>query len=320
MKPIIFVTRAIPQPALDRLGEVFELRINPHDRSLSSEEVIAGVKDATALLCLLTDNIDKQVIDSAPNLKVISNYAVGYNNIDVEYATSKGIAVCNTPGVLTESTADLAWALIMSACRRTVESDSYLRAGRFRSWEPMLMLGQDIHHKTLGIIGMGRIGQAVAKRATGFDMKILYHNPHPLKASLPFTAKAVELDVLLKEADIISIHAPLTPQTQHLIGAREFGIMKPTAVLINTARGAIVDEAALIKALQEKRIFAAGLDVYEHEPHIPEELKALDNAVLLPHIGSASIATRTQMGFLAAENAIAIIENKPAPARVMALS
>ncbi|MBP7310864.1 MAG: D-glycerate dehydrogenase, partial [Candidatus Cloacimonetes bacterium] len=253
MKPIIFVTRAIPQPALDRLAEVFELRVNPHDRSLSPEEIISGVKDATALLCLLTDTIDKELMDSAPHLKVISSYAVGYNNIDVDYATSKGIAVCNTPGVLTESTADLAWALIMAACRRTVESDIYLRAGKFRSWEPMLMLGQDIHHKTLGIIGMGRIGQAVAKRATGFDMKILYHNLRPIQASLPFAAQAVALDDLLKEADIISIHAPLTPETKHLIAEREFGLMKATAVLINTARGAIVDETALIKALQHQR-------------------------------------------------------------------
>ena len=316
MKPIIFVTRAIPQPALDRLAEVFELRVNPHDRSLSPEEISSGVKDASALLCLLTDTIDKELMDSAPHLKVISSYAVGYNNIDVDYATSQGIAVCNTPGVLTESTADLAWALIMAACRRTVESDIYLRAGKFRSWEPMLMLGQDIHHKTLGIIGMGRIGQAVAKRATGFDMKILYHNLRPIQASLPFAAQAVALDDLLKEADIISIHAPLTPETKHLIAEREFGLMKPTAVLINTARGAIVDETALIKALQHQRIFAAGLDVYEHEPQIPAELIALENVVLLPHIGSASIATRTKMGFLAAENAIAIIEGKPAPARV----
>ena len=285
-------------------------------RSLSSGELIAAVKDATAILCLLTDKIDRQLIDSAPHLKVISNYAVGYNNIDVDYASSKGIAVCNTPGVLTDSTADLAWALIMAACRRTVESDAYLRAGKFRGWEPLLLLGQDIHHKTLGIIGMGRIGQAVARRATGFDMKILYHESHPLSEALPFAATPTSLDTLLREADIISIHTPLTPETRYLISSREFELMKPTAVLINTARGPIVDEAAMIRALQEKRIFAAGLDVYEHEPDIPVELLSLENAVLLPHIGSASIETRTNMGFLAAENAIAIIQGKPAPAQV----
>jgi len=316
MKGIAFLTRKIPQPAIERLQEVFELKINPWDRTLTHTELIEGVQDAVALLCLLTDNIDKTVIDAAPNLKVISNYAVGYNNIDVDYATNKGIAVCNTPGVLTESTADLTWALILAACRRVTESEAFLREGKFKGWEPMLMLGQDVFGKTLGILGMGRIGKAVAKRATGFEMSIIYHSPAEEDADLPFTAKHVDFETLLKESDILSIHVPLTPQTRHLIGRKQLEMMKPSAVLINSARGPIVDEAELIKALREKRIFAAGFDVYEQEPHIPPELMALKNVVLLPHIGSASISSRTNMGLLAAENAISVFEGRKPPAQV----
>jgi len=316
MKPPAYLTRRLPEAAMKRLEDFFDLRVNPHDRALEHDELLQELFDAQALICLLSDRIDQDVINAAPQLKVISNYAVGYNNIDVAYASQRGIAVCNTPGVLTESTADLVWALIMAACRRIPESERYLRDGKFRGWEPMLMLGQDVYQKTLGIIGMGRIGKAVAKRATGFEMRILYHNHRPLKEALPFAAQAVELDELLKKSDIISIHAPLTPETRHMLEARELGLMKPSAVLINSARGAIVDEGALIKALQDRSIFAAGLDVYEYEPEIPQSLLALENVVLLPHIGSASIATRTRMGLLAADNAIAIVSGKPAPARV----
>ena len=316
MKPAAYLTRRLPEAAMKRLEDFFDLRVNPLDRAVEPAELLQEVSDVQALICLLSDRIDQAVIDAAPHLKVISNYAVGYNNIDVPYASKRGIAVCNTPGVLTESTADLVWALIMAACRRIPESERYLRAGEFRGWEPMLMLGQDIYQKTLGIIGLGRIGKAVAKRAVGFEMKILYHNHRPLNEDLPFAAQAVGLDELLSESDIISIHAPLTPATHHLLGARELGLMKSSAVLINSARGAIVDEQALIKALQDKSIFAAGLDVYENEPEIPRELLSLENVVLLPHIGSASITTRTRMGLLAAENAMAIVSGKPAPARV----
>lgn len=316
MKPAAYLTRRLPEAAMKRLEDFFDLRVNPFDRAVEPAELLQEVSDVQALICLLSDRIDQAVIDAAPHLKVISNYAVGYNNIDVPYASKRGIAVCNTPGVLTESTADLVWALIMAACRRIPESERYLRAGEFRGWEPMLMLGQDIYQKTLGIIGLGRIGKAVAKRAVGFEMKILYHNHRPLNEDLPFAAQAVGLDELLSESDIISIHAPLTPATHHLLGARELGLMKSSAVLINSARGAIVDEQALIKALQDKSIFAAGLDVYENEPEIPRELLSLENVVLLPHIGSASITTRTRMGLLAAENAMAIVSGKPAPARV----
>ena len=292
------------------------MKVNPHSRPTTKAELIAEIAEAEALICLLTDTIDAEVITAAPHLKVISCYAVGYNNIDVEFATSRGIAICNTAGVLTESTADLTWALIMASCRRITESEAYLRTGKFRAWEPMLMLGQDVYGKTLGILGMGRIGQAVAKRAIGFNMKVIYHSSDGQPKDLPFAAEQVDFETLLKETDILSLHTPLTPQTRHLIGKDQLALMKPSAVLINTARGAIVDEPELIKALAEQRIFAAGFDVYENEPQIPAELLALPNVVLLPHIGSASIDTRTNMGLMAAENAIAIIEGRKALSQV----
>jgi len=316
MKPILFLTRRIPEPAIKRLEEKFTLKINPYNRALTHQELIEGVKDAEALICLLTDNIDKEVISAAPKLKVISSYAVGYNNIEVEYATQLGIAVCNTPGVLTETTADLTWALILATCRRISESERFLRKGNFKGWEPMLMLGLDVYGKTLGIIGMGRIGQAVAKRATGFAMRIIYYNDVSVSNTLPFETTETDLQTLLKEADIITLHLPLTKETFHLIGKEEFALMKENAVLINTSRGAVIDEKELIKALSEKRIFSAGLDVYENEPDIPQELLALENVVLLPHIGSASIETRTKMALLAAENAIAVMEGRKPPAQV----
>lgn len=301
---------------MQRLHETFDLKVNPEDRALGKAEIIAGIKDAEALICLLTDTIDREVISSAENLKVISCYSVGFNNIDLEAASESGIAVCNTAGVLTESTADLTWALIMATCRRISESERFLREGKFKAWEPLLMVGQDVHGKTLGILGMGRIGQAVAKRAIGFDMRIIYHNGGLEVGSLPFDAQEVNLENLLRESDILSLHTPLTPETQHLIGKEQLALMKPTSVLINTARGAIVDEAELIKALQEKRIFGAGFDVYEQEPYLPPELLALENVVLLPHIGSASIETRTNMGLMAAENALAVLEGRTPLSRV----
>lgn len=315
MKPKLFISRRIPEAGITRLNEVFEVKVNPHDRQLTQAELLSEVGDIQALLCLLSDKVDKELIEAAPQLKVISSYAVGYNNIDVDFATSRGIAVCNTAGVLTESTADLTWALIMAACRRLPESEAFLRSGKFVAWEPMLMLGQDVYGKTLGIVGMGRIGKAVAKRSMGFDMQIIYTSSGRDEPT-SFPAKKVDLPSLLKQADIISLHAPLTPATHHLIGKAELATMKRTAVLINTARGAIVDEAELINALAERRIFAAGLDVFEHEPDIPEALLALPNAVLLPHIGSASIATRTRMSLMAAENAIAVMMRKQPPSQV----
>jgi len=315
-KPKLFITRYIPEEAIKRLEEVFEVEIFPENRAITHEELKEKVKDIDALICLLTDNIDHEIIEAASNLKCISVYAVGYNNIDVEAATKHSIVICNTPGVLTETTADLAWALIMSCARRIVEADRFVREGKFQGWEPMLMLGNDIFGKTLGIIGMGRIGRAVAHRALGFDMKVIYYDPQVDPESLPSDYVSVDLTTLCQNSDFISIHTPLTPKTRHLIGEKEFNLMKPTAILINTARGPIIDEQALISALKENKIASAGLDVYENEPVIPEELIKLSNVILLPHIGSASYETRTKMALLAAENAIAVIEGKNPPARV----
>ena len=271
------------------------------------EVLLEQVGAVDGLLCLLTDRIDAELIAAAPRLRVISNLAVGYDNIDVAAATARGILVCNTPGVLTETTADLAWALIMAAARRVVEADRYLRAGRWRSWSPQLMLGQDIHGAVLGIVGMGRIGQVVARRARGFGMTILYADPEPRPEIEQETgARRVSLETLLRESDFVTLHTPLTEETRHLIGAAQLRAMKRTAVLVNTARGPIVDEEALAEALREGRIFGAALDVFAEEPIRPDSpLLGLENVVLLPHIGSASVATRRRMATMAAENLIA---------------
>lgn len=307
MKPSIFVTRTLPKPGLDKLSEHFDITLNPNDRVLEASEIIEQIHNKDALLCLLTDTIDKAIIDAGNKLKVISNYAVGFNNIDIKEATRRKIPVCITPGILTEATADLTWGLILATARRIVESDNYTRKGLFKGWSPSLFLGADVYGKTLGIIGMGRIGEAVAKRATGFDMKIIYHSRS--SKNLP-GARAVSLDELLKTADIITLHTPLVPETHHLIGKDQFKLMKKTSYLINTTRGAVVDELALIEALKNHTIAGAGLDVYEHEPKLSPGLSALDTVVLLPHIGSATIETRTKMALLAADNAIAILQGQ----------
>ncbi|HPN40357.1 MAG TPA: D-glycerate dehydrogenase [Candidatus Cloacimonadota bacterium] len=312
----IYVTRRIPQAAIDLLSSYFDVSVNPFERNLRRAELLEHVKDADAILCLLSDSIDRSVMDAAPRLKCISNYAVGYNNIDVEYASKQGIVVCNTPKVLTETTADLTWALIMSCARRIVESDSFLRSGEFKGWEPMLLMGADIHHKTLGIIGMGRIGQAVAKRASGFGMRVLAYDPSLPEDHTTALWKSVDLLTLLREADFVSLHVPLTEKTQHMIGPGELKLMKRGAILINTSRGAVINESALIEALRQNRIAAAGLDVYEKEPYIPQELLELKNVVLLPHIGSATTETRTAMGIMAAQNAIAVLKGEEPPSRI----
>jgi glyoxylate reductase len=313
-----YITRQIPQPAIDKLKLTFtDVEVFAEDRNMSSTEIISAMQDCDVLICMLTNQIDKAVIDSNLHLKGICNYAVGFNNIDVAYANSKGIIVTNTPDALTESTADLTWSLLMAAARRVVEGDKLMRSGTFPGWEPMMLLGRDVFGKTLGIIGMGRIGKAVAKRALGFDMKIIYSKSSGPDNTLPFDAEFVDLDTLLEQSDFISIHAPLTPETKHLIGKNEFERMKSTAVLINTARGAILDEKALVAALRNGDIFAAGLDVYEHEPALEEGLADLHNVVLLPHIGSASIETRTNMAMLTAANAIAIINGTEPPTQVI---
>ncbi len=301
----IFVTRKIPEKGLDLLKKQHEIEVNPHDRVLTKKEIINGLQGKDGLLCLLTDNIDKEVIESESKLKMIANYAVGYNNIDIKTATKNKIPVSNTPGVLTDTTAEMAWSLLFSASRRIIEGDRFTRSGKFKGWAPMLMLGQDVTGKTLGVIGAGRIGTAFAMKSIGFDMKVLYHDKKRNdKLEKKLNAEKVELEKLLKDSDFVSIHVPLLDSTRHMINEKELKMMKETAVLINTSRGPVVDEKVLAKALKEKQIFSAGLDVYENEPEINKELLKLDNVVLQPHSASASIETRTKMAVMAAENMI----------------
>lgn len=311
----VFVTRRIPEPGLEMLREHCEVEVNPEDRVLTKEEIIEGVKGKDALLCLLTDEIDGEIMDANPDLKVISNYAVGFNNIKVEEATKRGLPITNTPGVLTETTADMAWTLLMAAGRRLIEADKFTRDGKYKGWGPMLLLGYDIYGKTLGLVGLGRIGEAMIKRAHGFGMKILYFDANRRS---PEEEKALgieyrEFDQLLAEADYVSLHVPLLPSTHHLISEREFGLMKESAILINSARGPIVDEKALVKALKEDQIAGAGLDVYENEPEIEPGLIELQNVVLAPHTASATRETRTKMATMAAENLLAALQGKVPP-------
>ncbi len=314
-KPKVFLTRELPSEVMERLKQESELVMNPHDRVLSKEEIIEGIKGKDALLCLLTDPIDREVLSANPHLKIVANYAVGYNNIDVQAAAEMGIPVSNTPGVLTETSADLAFALMMAVSRRLVEADAYLRTGQWSGWGPLQFLGPDIYGATLGIVGLGRIGKAVAKRAKGFGMKVQYWNRTRLSEEEEQHEgwEFLSLDELLQTSDFVSLHIAYSPDTHHLISQRELKLMKPQAVLINTARGAVVDEKALVNALQEKEIWGAGLDVFEHEPLVEKELLDMKNVVLLPHLGSASVATRTKMGMMAIDNILAAWKGQPIP-------
>lgn len=320
MAACVFVTRQIPQPALDRLTKAgIDFEVYPEDQVIPRDVLLKSVKGRDGVLCILTDAIDAEVFDCADRAKIFANYAVGYNNIDVDEATKRGIAVTNTPGVLTDATADLTWTLILGAARRVAETDGYLREGKYTGWGPMLWLGQDVTERTLGIIGMGRIGQAVAQRAAAFRMKVLYTDAADNKefeSNYPFESRRVEMDELLRASDIVSVHVPLLESTHHLIGEAELKKMQPHAILINSARGPIVDEAALVKALKENWIFSAGLDVYEEEPKVHPELVKLPNSLLLPHLGSATIETRTRMGEIAVDNLIAFFEGKKPPTLV----
>ena len=306
---LVFLTRRLPEDGIKILESAgLNVEIFPEDRQPTKEEIIMGARNADALISLLSDPIDHKVIDSAPKLKVIGNYAVGFNNIDVEYAKEKGIVVVNTPGVLTETTADLAFALILAASRRVVEGDKFMRNGKFHGWAPMLLLGKEVYGATLGIVGAGRIGQAVGRRAKGFNMRILYYS----KTRKPAFEREVgaeyrDLGDLLRESDIITLHVPLTPDTKHLIGEREFEIMKDGAILINTARGEVVDEEAMLRALKSGKLFAAGLDVFYGEPKINPELFKLKNVVLTPHIGSATEKTRRKMAEMVCSDVVRVL-------------
>jgi glyoxylate reductase len=312
-----FITRVLPEAALEiaRSVQQLEIEVWPGELPPPREVLLDKAADLDGLLCLLTDRVDAELLDRAPRLRVVSQMAVGYDNIDVAACTARGIRVGNTPGVLAETTADLAFALLMAAARRIPESERFLRAGQWQTWSPMELTGPDIHHATLGIVGLGRIGYEMARRARGFDMRVLYTNRTPNEAAeRDFGAVRVDLGTLLAESDFVSLHTPLTPETRRLIGAAELARMKPSAVLVNTARGPVVDQRALYEALRDRRIAAAGIDVFETEPlPMDDPLLTLDNAVLVPHIGSASIATRTKMAVLAARNLVAGLRGDPLP-------
>jgi len=304
VKPSILVSGNLPASVRKFLGKDFRVEYHAEDRPMPRDVLLRSLANKVGLLSMITDTVDEELFLQAPQLKMVANMAVGYNNIDVAAATRRGILVSNTPGVLTEATADLAFSLILATARRVVEGDRMVRNGDFKFWAPFLFLGREVSGKTLGIVGMGRIGQAVARRAAGFSMPVIYHSRTPLKKSLEKTLRAtgVSFSRLLQEADFISLHVPLYPETTHLIGKREFNLMKRTAILINTSRGPVVDEKELLTALQKGRIAGAGIDVYENEPAITAGLETLSQAVLLPHVGSATLETRTRMAELAAEN------------------
>ena len=315
-QPRVYVTRIIPEGGLRLVRESCDAEIWEGETPPPREVLLEKVRGIDGLLSLLTDKIDAELMDAAgPQLKVISNYAVGYNNIDVEAATERGIAVGNTPGVLTDTTADMAFTLLMAAARRVVEGVDYVRAGKWRTWGPTLLLGRDVHHATLGIIGFGRIGRTVAKRAQGFEMEILFHDPL-VDADDPevreLGAKAVDLDTLYARSDFVTVHVPLLDETHHMIGTEALRKMRSTAILINTSRGPVVDPGALYEALVEGQIAYAALDVTEPEPiDVDSPLLSLSNCVIVPHIASASIATRTRMAEIAAENLIAGLRGEP---------
>jgi lactate dehydrogenase-like 2-hydroxyacid dehydrogenase len=313
--PTVLVTRRVPQPVLDRIAAVAHMRLWEEDRPIPREVLLDWIRGCAGLYSLLTDRVDEEVLQAAgPGLKVVSNMAVGYDNIDVPACTAHGVPVGNTPGVLTETTADLTLALLLATARRIVEAAEFVKAGKWVTWRPMELTGQDVHGSTVGIIGLGRIGKAVARRLRGFDCHIIYADNQPDPEAGALGAGYVELDSLLKASDFVLVHCPLNERTRGLIGARELALMKPTAILINTARGPIVDQEALLDALRRGVIGGAGLDVTDPEPIPPDHpLLKLDNVVVLPHIGSASVATRTRMAHMAADNLIAGLRGERLP-------
>lgn len=315
MKPKVLVTKRVYPEAIASLRPLVELDYNDADEGYPPDVLIEKLRDKQGVVSQLTDKFTAAVMDQLPGLKVISNVAVGFDNIDIPAATARRILVTNTPDVLTDTTADFAWTLILATARRLTEGEAFLRAGQWRQWRINLLCGYDVHHATLGICGMGRIGQAVARRARGFDMRVLYHDafrqPPEVESSLGL--EFVEFDRLLAESDFVSLHVPLLPETSRLIGAAQLAKMKRTAILINTSRGPVVDEAALAQALAAGTIAAAGLDVYEREPEIHPGLLQVQNVVLAPHIASASIATRTKMCLMAAENVVAALAGRRPP-------
>jgi len=315
MPASVLVTKRIYPDGVELLRQRFDVDYEATDEGLSAEELRHRSQGKQAIVSQLTDRVDAALIDTLEGVKVIANVAVGFDNIDIAAATARGILVTNTPGVLTETTADLAFTLLMSAARRIVEAHKFVHSGLWKRWTIDLLAGQDIHHRTLGIFGMGRIGQAMARRGRGFSMRVLYHDSVRAAAELEreLSLEFVDRETLLRESDFVSLHVPLTAETRGLIGRRELEMMKPTAILINTARGPVVDEAALAEALRDKRIAGAGLDVFEREPQVHPLLLELENVVLAPHIASASVATRLRMSTMVAENVIAALTGERPP-------
>jgi glyoxylate reductase len=315
-KPRIYITRPLPDAAMRVLEGKVEYHMWERDSEpVKRETLLREIVDVDGIICLITEKIDAAVIERAHRCRVIAQVAVGYDNIDVAAATRRGIVVTNTPGVLTETTADMGWAILMATARRVVEGDKFTRSGRWKTWELMGFTGQDVHGATLGIVGLGRIGAAIARRAKGFAMPVLYHNRKRAEAlEAELGARYVSLDDLLRQSDFVMISCALTAETRHLISERELGLMKPTAALVNIARGPIVDQRALYRALVDGKIWAAGLDVFEVEPvPMDEPLLKLDNVVVPPHLGSGSIATRTKMATMAAENCLAGVTGQVPP-------
>jgi glyoxylate reductase len=310
--PKVYVTRLIPKAGLDLLRGCVQVRVWEDELPPPREVLMEEAAEADGLLTLLTDEIDAELMDAAPRLRAVSNYAIGYDNVDVKAATERGIMVCHTPGILTDTTADFAFTLLACVSRRVVEAVQYVRTGQWKTWGPMLCLGHDLHGATLGLVGLGRIGSAVAKRATGFEMRVLYYDVERVPAlEEDLGVVYSDLESLLARSDFVSLHTPLTSETHHLIGARELRLMKRSAILVNTSRGPVIDQEALYEALVSGEIAGAGLDVTDPEPIDPEDpLLQLDNCVVVPHIASASIATRTLMATMAAENLVAALQGR----------
>jgi len=316
--PSILISRSLPEGAVAHARSRAVVDLHEADEPLRRADLIARLKGRQGLICLITDAIDAPLLAACPDLKVVSNVAVGFNNIDVSAATERGVVVTNTPDVLTETTADFAWTLLMATARRVVEADRYVRDGKFTQWEFMVLLGGDIHGKTLGIIGFGRIGRAMARRALGFDMRVLYQDAVAADPATERELRATRTDAatLLRESDFVTLHTPLLPETQHLINTQSLKTMKKTAYLVNASRGPVVDEAALALALKEGWIAGAGIDVFEREPEVHPALMGLSNVVLAPHIASASSDTRLKMASLAVDNCLAVLEGKAPPTPV----
>ncbi len=315
MRPKVLISRKIFDEAIAMAKKYFAVEDNQDDIPLAPHELVQRLQGKSGAIILLTDRIDEDVLSQCPDLKIICNVAVGYNNIDVEACTRRRVMVTNTPGVLDDTTADFTWTLMLATARRVVEADQYLRSSQWSGWKLMEFLGYDVHHKVLGICGLGRIGQRVAKRARGFDMKILYTDTVRAESAIEkeLGAEFVDKKTLLSESDFVTLHVPLTPQTTHYISRAELGLMKPTAILLNSSRGPVVDEKALVQALKEGKIAGAGLDVYEREPEVEPELIGMKNVVLAPHIASASRETRLRMATMAAENLVAGLKGKRPP-------